>query len=61
MGGFSQNPESALLGGTRASILEKTSADVERALSRPAGHLGLEDFKALISPLRLSIWRQWRH
>ena len=36
--------------GTKASILAKTAADVEQALSRRVGHLSLEDFKALISP-----------
>ena len=53
MGGFSEILNQLSWEGTRASILEKTSADVERALSRPAGHLGLEDFKALISPAAL--------
>lgn len=35
---------------TKQSILEKTAADVERALERPVGNTDLEDFKALISP-----------
>jgi len=35
---------------TRASILDKRASDVERALTRPVGHLSLDDFQALISP-----------
>lgn len=35
---------------TKASIAAKNAADVELALSRPAGQLSLEDFKALLSP-----------
>ncbi|MGC6456165.1 MAG: 2-iminoacetate synthase ThiH [Coraliomargaritaceae bacterium] len=36
---------------TKASISAKTRADVELALSRSPGHLSLEDFKALLSPV----------
>lgn len=35
---------------TKASIFAKGVVDVEAALASPAGKLGLEDFKALISP-----------
>ena len=35
---------------SKASIVAKTAADVERALARPVGKTDLEDFKALISP-----------
>jgi len=37
--------------GTAAGIAEKTVADVERALARPAGRLSLDDFQALIAPV----------
>ncbi len=50
MGGFSKVLDQFSWEATKASILGKTPQDVERALSRPAGQLDLEDFKALISP-----------
>lgn len=37
-------------GASKASIEEKTAADVERALCRPTGQLSLDDFQALIAP-----------
>lgn len=36
---------------SKASIQAKTAADVERALSRPAGQVSLDDFQALIAPV----------
>lgn len=35
---------------SKAAIQEKTAGDVERALSRPAGQVSLDDFQALIAP-----------